>query len=248
MMDAKLLEIQNFLSISDEEFDLKDVINETFQSQENKEYIVEKILAFIYNFAMFKDNRHFMKSVFKYLKKTLDIKLTSIADFEELLIKNSLMNFIQEYVEYANISQKEQVLNFLADSFERLGLQPLIINIGLLLKPMYTDQDYIDKLSKMEEVEVEYVLSDDIQMEIKKTIDDWLKTQELNLNKQEELKDKLKDEYDKLVEQHNLSKSSDSYKVLLTEVIEMLSMKLTMLSLMGDFGDFDDDLEPVPIN
>lgn len=243
--NAKYSEIQKFLSISNEEFALESMINSTFKSEGEKQQILAKILGFVYNFTMFKDNRYFMKSVYKCITKTLDIKLESIGDFDELLIKNSLMRFIQEYVEYAKISQKEQVLNFLADSFERLGIQPLIINLGLLLKPMYTDQEYINKVNKMEEVEVSYVLTDDSELQIKVAVDTWLNQQHMDLEKQDELKENLKSEFNRLTAEYNLSKESKSYKILLTEVIEMLSMKLTMLSLMDSI---DDDLEPVPIN
>jgi len=241
-LESKYSEVQQFLSISDDNFTLREDIDQYFNVDDQKVEILGKILAFIYNFQMFKKNRAFMNSVYICIKKTIEIKLMSIDDFEELLIKNSLMRFIQEYVEYAEMGQKEQVLNFLADSFERLGLQPLIINLGLLLKPMYSDQDYIDKVLKMEEVEVTYVLNDELQLQIKAEIDKWLVTQTIDLNKQDELTDKLKREFDRLIEEHNLSKESKSYKTLLTDVIEMLSMKLTMISLM-DMSD----LEPVPV-
>ncbi|MHA1439491.1 MAG: hypothetical protein ACTSPD_18125 [Promethearchaeota archaeon] len=241
----KYSEIQQFLSIPDNLFTLDEIINSNFKSEEIKIEILSKILSFIYNFQMFKQNRAFMKSVYKCIMQTLEIKLIDIKDFEELLIKNSLMRFIQEYLEYSQIGQKEQVLNFLADSFERLGLQPLILNLGLLLKPMYSDQRYIDKVEKFEEVEVVYVLNDEAGMEIKRAIDKWLSSQTIDLEKQDELMEKLKEEFDRLVSEHNLSKESKSYKILLTEVIEMLSMKLTMISLMDSISD--NEFEPVPI-
>ncbi|MGQ4872999.1 MAG: hypothetical protein ACP6IY_02890 [Promethearchaeia archaeon] len=242
-LEEKYIEIQRFLSISDSSFDLKSIINEKFKTEELKLEILSKILTFIYYFQMFKNIREFMTSVYNCIKNTLQIKLTSIDDFDELLIKNAIMRFIQEYIDYANISQKEQVLNFLADSFERLGVQPLIINLGLLLKPMYSDQSYLDKKSKLEEEEV--IISDDeISSKIKLAINDWLEQQALNLDKQDEIKENMLKEFNKLAEEYNLSKDSESYKKLLTEVNEMLAMRLTMLSLMESIGN---DLEPVSI-
>ena len=72
----------------------------------------------------------------------------------------------------------------------------------------------------------------------------WLETQKLDLEKEEELKGKLIVECEQLASEHKLSKESKTYNVLLTEVIEMLAMRLTMLSLMESVPD---DLEPVPI-
>ncbi len=236
-------EIKEFLSVSDEEFKLEDIVSKNFQSEQQAE-ILEKILGFIYNFTPFKINKAFMGSVYKCIEKTLEIKITSISDFDELLIKNSILRFIQEYINFSKIDNK-QVLSFLADSFERLGVQPLILNLGILLKPMYSDQDYINRVSKMEEVEVVYKSQDETALEIKQAIDKWLNTQALDLDKQDQLQEALTVEYDKLISEYNLSKQSPQYKRLLADVSEMLSMKLTMLSLMESIDD--ESMEPVPL-
>ncbi len=241
----KYSEIQKFLSIPADKFDIEQIVNDNFESDDLKLNILGKILGFIYYFSPFKDNRAFMNSVYLCVKKTLEIKLVTIEDFEELLVKNSLMRFIQEYIDYAKIGQKEQVLNFLADSFERLGLQPLILNLGILLRPMYNDQSYINKVTQLEEVEVAYMLDDGVAVEIKRVIYAWLEGQEIDLDKQDEVTEELKMEFNKLVEEHNLSKESKTYNTLLSEVIEMLSMKLTMLSLMDTLDD--SSFEPIPI-
>ena len=244
MSSKQYSEIREFLSVSEAEFKIDQIISKNFQSEQEPE-ILEKVLAFVYYFAPFKMNKAFMSSVYKCIAKTLEIKITDLSDFDELLIKNAVLRFVQEYVDYARIGQKEQVLNFLADSFERLGVQPLILNLGLLLKPMYTDQDYIDKVSKMEEVEVVYQLNDENALDIKKSIDQWLSAQKIDLDKQDLLKESLIEEFDKLVSEHNLSKNSKQYQLLLTEVLEMMSMKLTMLSLMESIDD--ESMEPIPL-
>ena len=48
-----------------------------------------------------------------------------------------------------------------------------------------------------------------------------------------------------LLNELNLSKESENYKRLLNEVMEMLTMKLTMVSLMDVM--LDESVEPVPI-
>ncbi|MFX1392004.1 MAG: hypothetical protein ACFFAH_00380 [Promethearchaeota archaeon] len=240
-------EIKSFLSIPDNRFDLEEVINETFKSEsdDTKLRVLGKTLSFITHFAMFKEIKPFMNSVFICIKKTLEIRSENLGDYDELLIKNSLMRFIQEYITYSNLSQKEEILNFLARSLERLQLQPLIINLGLLLKPMYSDEDYLNKIKDYEEIEVTYILNDENEIKIKKEVDKWLEIQELSLDNQDALKEQLKEQYDQLVGAYNLSKESESYKKLMKEVEEMLAMRLTVLSLMDSI---DESFEPLPIH
>ena len=246
-LGSQYSEIKSFLSIPDDRFDLEETINETFksESEDKKLYVLGKVLNFIANFAMFKEIKPFMNSVFICVKKTLEIKTQNLGDYDELLIKNSLMRFVQEYITYSNLSQKEEILNFIARSFEKLQLQPLIINLGLLLKPMYSDNEYLNKIKDYEEIEVTYILNDENEVIIKKEIDKWLETQELNLENQSAMREQLLEKYDQLVGEYNLSKESKSYQKLIKEVEEMLAMRLTVMSLMESI---DESFEPIPIN
>ena len=236
----KLSEIKDFLSISDDKFDLNHTINTW--SDDKKLLVLNKVLSFINNFSMFKDSIPFMNSVYICVKRTLEIE-ADIDDYDELLIKNSIMRFVQEYISYSNLSQKEAILNFIADSFGVLKLQPLIINLGLLLKPMYKDEEYLKKLQSCEEIEVSYMCNDEDEIELKKQIDNWLEARTISLDSQDNLKIELKQIYDNIIVQFNIPKESETYLTLLREVNEMLAMRLTVLSLMN----IDDSLEPVPI-
>ena len=236
----KLSEIKDLLSISNEKFDLNHTINTW--SDDKKLLVLNKVLSFINHFSMFKDSKPFMNSVYICVKKTLEIE-ADIDDYDELLIKNSIMRFVQEYISYSNLSQKEAILNFIADSFGVLKLQPLIINLGLLLKPMYKDEEYLKKLQSCEEIEVSYMCNDEDEIELKKQIDNWLEAQNISLESQDNLKIALKQIYDNIIVQFNIPKESETYLTLLREVNEMLAMRLTVLSLM----DMDDSLEPIPI-
>ena len=240
-------EIKSFLSIPDDRFDLEEIVNDTFksESEDTKSKVLGKTLSFITNFAMFKEIKPFMNSVFICIKRTLEIKAENLGDYDQLFIKNSLMRFVQEYITYSNLSQKEEILNFLSRSLERLQLQPLIINLGLLLKPMYSDKDYLSRIKDYEEIEVSYILNDENEIKIKKEIDKWLEIQELSFDSQDALKIQLKEAYDQLVGEYNLSKESESYKKLMKEVEEMLAMRLTVLSLMDSI---DESFEPLPIH
>ena len=241
-LESKFSYIKTFLSINDGKFDLDQVIINW--SEEKKLVVLDKVLNFINNFYMFKELKPFMNSVYFCVKKTLEIQAEAIDDYDELLVKNSIMRFVQEYITYSNLSQKEEILNFLAGSLGKLQLQPLIINLGLLLKPMYSDQDYLNRIKDYEEIEVSYILNDENEIRIKKEIDKWLETQQISLENQDEIREKLMEIYDKLVGYFNLSKDSEIYSKLFKEVNEMLAMKLTVISLMNSV---DESFEPIPI-
>jgi len=244
-IELKFCEIKQFLSISDENFDLRKLFNVIKNSEEKKDDFLEIILNFIQKFAMFKDIAPFMISVYNYIKKTFEYAPENSRDFEFLLIRTALTGFIQEYINYEKISQKERVLNYLTDSLNKLSLQPLIINLGLLLKPMYHDQKSLDSLKKLEEQEVAYTEDSESTKLIKESIDKWLETQILELNKQDELQEQLIDEYKRLISQFNISIESKTYETLLTEVKEMLALKLTVISLMASISN--ESFDPVPM-
>jgi len=159
-------EVKDLLSISDEHFTLERDINHYYDAEpdENKLEILGDILDFINKFAMFKEITPFMNSLYTCINKTLEIKPNSIFNFEDLLVRNSIMHFVQEYLNYSKITQKDQVFKFLADSLEKLQIQPLIVNLGLLLKPMYQDQAYISNQENLKEIEVIYNSSNDVDI------------------------------------------------------------------------------------
>jgi hypothetical protein len=244
-LQFKFDQIKRFLSISEENRELENIINQRNESVDEKLILMENVLNFVYHFAMFKDIKPFMESVFLCIKKTLQTDTEDIKEFDRLLIKNSLTRFIQEYLTYSKLSQKEQVLTYLSDSLQKLQLQPLIINLGLLIKPMYLNEEYINKVKGFEEVEVMYALNNETEIRIKKEIDEWLETQELSLERQEELRVKLKEKFLELVKECGLDSTSETCMDLKEEVNEMLNMKLTVLSLMDSIPE--EEFAPVKI-
>lgn len=240
-------EVKQLLSIPDKNIDLEENLNHYYKKEpdENKLEILGDILSFVDKFSMFRDIKPFMSSLYTCINNTLEIKSKSIYDFEELLMKNSIYHFVQQYINYSKITQKDQVLEFLTDSLEKLQKQPLIMNLGLLLKPMYEDHKYLNKLENLKEVEVTYSLTNNIDLQIKQKIDSWLESQDINLNKQNELKNNLKIEFKKLLTNYNLALDSEKAKKLEMEVLEMFTMKLTMESLMEHMQE--DSFEPIPV-
>jgi hypothetical protein len=83
---------------------------------------LSKINNFIHFFIIFKNVKPFMLNLHQNVIETLDMNLDSLDDFNEFLVKNALMQFIQEYLDYAQINQKRQVLKFLSDSLDKLQM------------------------------------------------------------------------------------------------------------------------------
>jgi len=243
--ESRYSEIRQFLSISELEFNLDKKIDELFDSDSLKMEILSNITQFIYYFSLFKNVKPFMNSVYYCIETTLEIRVESVSDFKELLVKNALMRFVQEYIDYSQLTQKRQVMKFLSDSFEKLQIQPIIINLGLLLKPMYQDKAYLDRANKTKEEKIYYSLLTENEIEIKTIIDEWLKVQVITLNNQDEIKTELGKKYDDLMINFNIIKSSEIYRKLFKEIMEMLSMRLTLISLTESISD--DSFEPIPI-
>ena len=243
--ESKYFEIKQFLSISEQEFNLDKKIDEYFDSDSLKMEILSKITQFINYFSIFKNVKPFMNSLYLCIETTLDLRVESGSDFKELLVKNALMKFVQEYIDYTQLTQKRQVMKLLSDSFEKLQIQPIIINLGLLLKPMYQDKDYLDRANKNKEVKISYSLLNESEIKIKTIIDEWLKVKAITLNNQDEIKTELVKKYEDLASNFKITKGSDIYKKLFKEIMEMLSMRLTMISLMESISD--DSFEPIPI-
>ena len=245
ILESKFLEIQQFLSIPDDKFDLPQKMELYVNSDNDKIEILSKIHLFIRNFSMFSDITLFMESVYRCIESTLEMKVDTVNDFNNLLIKNSLMSFIQDYIDYAQLNQKRQLLRLLSDSLDKLQIQPLIINLGLLLKPMYQDSNYLENLKILGETEVNYTQNDNIEIKIKTDIDNWLQNSQITLDNQKVRRVELLEYYDFLINKYGISIDSKNYLTLKMEVLEMLSMKLTMLSLMDTF--LDESIEPLPI-
>lgn len=241
---SKFEEIQSFLSIPDESFDLEDIINRYFFSAQYKITILDKILKFINLFDMFKTIKPFMKTVYNCIQQTLEITTENINEYDELLVKTTLFKLLQEFIEYQQFSRKDFVLDYLTGSFESLQLQPLIINLGLMVRPIYSDLSYVKKIEDLEQVEVSYVLGDNKEIEIKSRIDKWISRQRLDLDQQEELTFQLFREFENLIMEYSIEKETNQYIRLMNEVNEMLILKFTLLSLMDSVAD---DIAPIPI-
>lgn len=241
---SKFEEIQSFLSISNESFDLEDFINRYIFSAQDKITILDKILKFINLFEMFKSIKPFMKTINNCILQSLEITAENIDDYDELLLKTTIFKLLNEFIEYQKLSKKDFVLDYLTGSFKCMQLQPLIINLGLMVKPIYTDLSYVKKIEDLEQFEVSYVSGDNKEIEIKSRIDKWISRQRLDLNQQEETRFQLIREFENLIMEYSIEKGTSQFKRLMNEVNEMLTLKFTILSLMDSVSE---DIAPIPI-
>lgn len=244
-IESYLMGIKKYLWIPFEDDTLKMILEKKSLPNVDKIKILERIEYFIQLFDLFKNNQAFMKGIYFCIKKALNINFESIEDIDELLIKTTLMYLIQQYINYAHLSQKEQILNFLASSLEKLDMQPLFLNLGLLVKPMYADEGYIQKLENLEEVEVEYILNEELELHVKQEIDKWLDSQIIDLTNQDDIIEDLENIFNELINACSIEKESQKCKDLYCEVMEMYALKLTLLSLEDPFQE--DSLKPIPI-
>ena len=72
-----------------------------------------------------------------------------------------------------------------------------------------------------------------------------LKTQVINLDNQNVLRSELSSKYDLFAKEYHLAENSESYQNLSIEIMEMLTMRLTMFSLMDSVSN--ESFEPIPI-
>ena len=241
-------EIKEYLSIPGDNEELEQIICDSSFSEEEQVEILKKILNFITYFSMFKDIKPFMGAVYNIIIKTVGVKIDAVGDVDKLFVRNALQRFITEFVNYSKMNNKDTVLDYLSSSLQKLQVKPMIINLGFLLKPMYSDQGYLNKIQGLDDEEVTYIVNTDNEVKIKKRIDLWLDAQQLSLDNQDELREKLIKEFDRInmTEKRNISRQSEEYKRLLREVIEMLSLKLTVLSLMDSIPE--DSFLPEPLS
>ena len=74
----------------------------------------------------------------------------------------------------------------------------------------------------------------------------WISEQKLDLDKQEEIKQLLIEKLKELTSEYKIPEDSKQFKRLQSEVIEMLTLKFTVLSLLDSVEDMD-DVAPIPI-
>lgn len=208
------------------------------------------MLRFLKYFEPFRDSSLMIAEVFEAAMTALELlEAGTVEELDQLLQKATLMRFVDAYVEYAGLGQKEKIFDVLSGSLEILAPQALFLNLGVLVKPVFASKQFQEDRAKQVVAEVEYSAyrGGESDLEIKHAIDRWIKAQSLDLDRQDALRNALGREFARLAAQHGLREGTDDYERLLFEVNEMLTMQLTLVSL-GEMAEDDEDLSPVPLS
>ncbi|MHA1730501.1 MAG: hypothetical protein ACTSU5_01080 [Promethearchaeota archaeon] len=222
-------------------------------TEEQRVSLFRAITQFAHYFDMFKDLQYFFEEIYDAIVSAIDLidpeAPLDVKEFDELLQKTVLLRFVEAYVTHAQLGQKEKILDILSTSLGILAPQALFLNLGLMVKPIYTSEEYVKQKKAQEVTEIsydEYRVGVEAEGVIKQGVDRWLKSQKLDLEKQDEFKEALRAEFNRLCSENGVAEGSAVYDKLLSQVNEMFVMQLTLLSL-GGFGDEEEDLAPVPI-
>jgi hypothetical protein len=208
--------------------------------------LVNKTKEFLGYFGSFLRNHEFQVRAFDILKISYDI-CESPEDIMDIFLKTSILNLIQIYLNYSKIEAKEAVLNILGSSFGKNMLPgPQILNVCLMVDPIFKGKEYLQDKNKTEETAVTYAEKAAVERNVKAEIDKWIKAQEIVVEKQDLLIANLKSQLKTIAESKGFNVNSDRYQDLELECVEMLSMQITSLALMAELDD--EDLSPVPIN
>lgn len=238
--------INVFLDLPADSSDISRKISHNFTSSPDQLKVAENIYQFIKYFDMFRNLKELLKVIKQVILANFDI-CENASDFQELLIKSILLRITEIYIDYAKFTDKEKILKTLSQSLEVLAPSALIINLGLMVKPIFTDTAYIEKSKQEESIEMTPVIdSSETALKIKSEIDKWIKAQSINIDQQDLLKGKLESEIDRIATKYGLNKTDPHYNRVRNECNEMLNMQLTAMSLIMDLGD--EDLSPQPIH
>jgi len=214
---------------------------------------INKILnqtdKFIDGFGVYLKNPEIQQHILKIIFTSYEI-CEDLDDLMDIFLKTMIVRLIELYLTYAKINEtaKDSVLNILGTSFGRLDPKAQILNVCILVDPIFKSKEYIADKSKLEEEEIVYKeipSISNIEREIKLEIDNWIKSVYIDLNKQDELIEKLKVHCKNIAKIKQLNINSNEYIALENECIEMLRMQITSIALISELED--ENLMPIPI-
>jgi hypothetical protein len=240
-LQTRLVQI---LGVAQSDQSLYKKISENFPDPSAQTTVIKQITQFLGYFDMFKSLKALSKELLIIINDTFEM-CEQPSEFQEILLKSILLRFTEIYIDHAGYADKDKIIKTLSQSLEILAPQALIINLGLMVKPIFSDVKYLAEQSQVEEKHVEEVDNSQIALKIKKQIDAWIKSQSLNVDDQAALTEKLGAKVSALAKELKLPEDCKEFRQIMLECTEMLNMQLTMLSLMMDLDD--EDLSPQPI-
>jgi hypothetical protein len=204
---------------------------------------------YINYFGSYLKEQEFRIRIFKILKLSYEI-CESSNDLADILMKTSIINLMETYINYSALSgaAKEAVLKILGETFSSGVFPPpvQIIQVCIMVAPIFKNQDYIRDKGQYEEQIVYEVEAVDVELKIKNKMDIWIKTLDISLDNQNKFTSDAKLKLKEICEELNYKSNPESYNILENACVEMLMMQLTVASLLFDLGD--EDLSPVPLS
>ena len=176
--------IKIFLEIPPQDSELSRKISAAFSEPEEHLQAAEAVYQFVKYFEMFKTLKALLNIVKEIILSAFDI-IESPEDLPETLTKSILLRITEIYIDYSQFPDKEKILKTLSQSLEILAPSAIIINLGLLVKPVFSDPNYIEKQQAEEIFSVEKIDSSDVALKIKADVDHWIKSQMLMVDEQD---------------------------------------------------------------
>src|SRR4030042_5710359 len=210
--------------------DILHILEECFSNPKDRETGIIIIKEFVQYFALFQTLKPLRLEIHRCVMETIQIA-DRVSDLGDLLQKAILLRLVEIYIGNAGLEQKDKILNILSSSLETLAPGPLFLNLGLLVRPIFQQESYQRAQQAQEEREIvysiEYKTISKTDIEIKKVMDKWIKSQRFDLEAQDKLKSALKQKLQEECKNRGLPTRDD----LLFQVQEMLNMQLTLASL-----------------
>lgn len=223
--------ISEFLNVESANSSISKYIEKNFTSVEEKEKAARIVMDFILYFAPFRSLLPLRDIVYQTLLETLN-RAKTLKELEDLLLIDILLRIIEIYIINSQLTDKRKIISTLARSLLGLAPSALILNLCTIVKPIFSQSNYLTNLNrKIENVEEE---DDDNIKQIKVKIENWiknLKLQSKDIKKIEDLKKKVNKQASKYAKEFKLNKDSDEFNQILKEAQDMLEITLTAISL-----------------
>ena len=147
-------------------------------------FIIDETRKFLNYFSTYLRGEEFQKRIFEIIQISYEI-CDLVDNLPDVLLKTTFVNLLELYLDYSKIERKDDMLNYLTLSFDSLAPGPKILNLCLLVEPVLKSQEFMLDQTKLAEFEIIYAPMTSTEIRMKNEIDQWIKTQKLDLTKQD---------------------------------------------------------------
>ena len=227
-------QIAEFLNVESANSSISKYINKNFTRVEEKEKVARTVLDFILYFAPFRDIVPLREIIYQTLLETLN-RAKTLDQLSDLLLIDILLRIIEIYIINSQLTDKKKIISTITRSLIGLAPSALILNLCTIVKPIFSQNNYINKYNgKMENKEEK---DDDTVKQIKLKIENWIKSlalQTKDLSRIEDLKKKVNQQVSKYANEFKLNEESNEFNQILKNAQDLLDITLTAISLATD--------------